>query len=112
MQESYTPEQASKLALEWCNKNKGWKRICDIADSDRLYKTWEEISAKERNKWISAYGEYSAEAAWKEFGRAPCKVPFGYISGKGEFYDDILKVPQWHNLMMVFKVGNFAEVWK
>jgi hypothetical protein len=101
--ESYTTEQAAALALEWCNKNPGWKRICDIENSDDLYKTWHELSEKEQWTWIQEFRD-RAEDAWLEFGRKPCKVPYGFISGKGEFYKNVLQVPPLHNLMMVFKV--------
>ena len=103
--ETYTTEQAAQRALEWCEANKGWKRICDIHDSDFLYKTWEELPKKIRQHWISQYGKYSAENAWREFGEAYCKVPNGFISGKGEFYENALDIPKFQNLMMVFKVG-------
>jgi hypothetical protein len=103
--ETYTPEQASQKAIEWCNANKGWKRICDIEDSDSLYKTFDELPKKVQNYWIDEYGKYNAENAWKEFGESYCKVPTGYVSGKGEFYENVLDVPRHHNLMMVFKVG-------
>lgn len=33
------------------------------------------------------------------------KLPHGFISGKGEFYDRITDVPLFHNLMMVLRVG-------
>lgn len=33
------------------------------------------------------------------------KLPHGFISGKGVFYDRITDVPPFHNLMMVFRVG-------
>jgi len=104
MDETYTPKQASQQAVEWCKGHSGWKRICDIEDSDSLYKTWDELSERDRNSWIADYGSYSAEAAWREFGRRPCKVPYGFISGKGEFYKNVLQVPTLHNLMMIFKV--------
>ncbi|MBL5772725.1 hypothetical protein HV436_18535 [Bacillus sporothermodurans] len=103
--ETYTTDQAAQKALEWCEVNKGWKRICDIEDSDSLYKTWDELPKKIKNYWIKAYGEYSAESAWKEFGESYCKFPKGFITGKGEFYENVLDVPLYHNLMMVFKVG-------
>lgn len=103
--ESYTTEQASSKALEWCKNNKGWKRICDIADSDNLYKTWDELPEKIKKSLIDEFGKYSAESAWREFGDSYCKVPFGFISGKGDFYDNILDVPKFHNLMTVFKIS-------
>ena len=104
MDETYTAEQALRKALEWCENHKGWKRICDIEDSDSLYKTWEELPKKIRQYWISRYGEYSADNAWREFGEAYCKVPEGFVSGKGEFFKNVLEVPKFHNMMMVFKV--------
>lgn len=103
-EETYTVEQASEHAKNWCKKHKGWKRICDIDDSDNLYKTWDELNEKIKRSWINEYGNYSAESAWLEFGRRPCKVPFGFITGKGEFYKDVRQVPLYHNLMMVYKV--------
>ena len=102
-EETYTTEQASQQALLWCQTHRGWQRICDIDNSDSLYKTWPELPQRERNSWIKAYGPHSAESAWQEFGIAPCKVPKGFISGKGEFYKDILQVPHYHNLMTVYK---------
>lgn len=105
MDESYTTEQASQHAVEWCKKHKGWKRICDIENSDSLYYNWDEIEKKEKDYWINSFGEYSAESAWREFGIAKCKVKKGYITGKGEFYKNILEVPLFHNLMTILKVG-------
>jgi hypothetical protein len=102
--ESYTTDQAAKHALDWCAKNTKWKRICDIKDSDALMKTWEELPAKVRKEWEREYPS-DPKYAWQEFGSAPCKVEFGFISGKGEFYSDVLAVPHLHNLMMIFKVG-------
>lgn len=101
--ESFNTDQAAQKALEWCKKHEGWKRICDIDDSDSLYKTWNDLTEKEQEPWIREYGS-SAEGAWGEFARKPCKVPHGYITGKGEFYKDILQVPLYHNLMTVYKV--------
>lgn len=104
MDEFFTTEQAAAHALSWCSKNPKWKRICDIPDSDSLYKTWEELPKKVRDSWTARYG-YDAESAWLEFGTRPCKVKYGYISGKGEFFRNILHVPRFHNVMMVFRVG-------
>lgn len=103
--ETYTTEQASQNAIEWCEKHPGWKRICDIENSDSLYKTWDELSDNVKKSWVDEYSKYSAESAWREFGKRPCKVPYGFITGKGEFYKDVLQVPLYHNLMMVFKVS-------
>jgi uncharacterized protein YegP (UPF0339 family) len=35
--EAYTAEQAAIKALEWCKQNPGWKRICDIENTDALH---------------------------------------------------------------------------
>lgn len=104
-QETYTTEQAATHAFLYCQTHKNWHRICDLETTDHLYKTWPELSQRERNQWIKAYGEYSAESAWQEFGTAPCKVPKAYITGKGEFYKDILQVPLSHNLMTIYKTS-------
>ena len=103
--ESFSSDDAANKAIKWCEKHKGWKRICDIKDSDILYKNWDELNKKVREYWIEEYGKYSAESAWREFGDRPCKVPYGFITGKGEFYKDVLKVPRLHNLMMIFKIS-------
>ncbi|WPS85643.1 hypothetical protein SMD22_00865 (plasmid) [Brevibacillus halotolerans] len=103
--ESYTTEQASQYALEWCNNNQEWKRICDIKNTNTLYYTFAEIPKKVQKQWIREFGEHSAESAWLESGKKPCKVPYGFITGKGEFYEDILQVPLHHNMMQVYKVG-------
>lgn len=103
--EQCTFEEVLDKSLEWCNQHPGWKRMCDIEDTDSLFKTWEELPKRSHDVWISAYGEYSAEKAWEEFGHKPCKVKYGHVSGKGEFYKDIRDIPLFHNSMMVFKVG-------
>jgi len=110
--EYYSPEQAALHAQRFCEENPGWKRICDISDSDSLYLTWEELPKKIRNSWIRDYGEYSAESAWREFGQAKCKVQFGHVSGKGDFYPnyEFVKAPIGHNGMMVFKVDEIKGV--
>lgn len=103
--ESFTADDAAVKAIEWCEKHSGWKRICDIDDSDSLYKTWNDLSKKEKRPWIRDFGELGAEDAWRELGRKPCKVPYGFVTGKGEFYEDILKVPLYHNIMQVYKIN-------
>lgn len=105
MEETYSFEDALKKSLEWCAKHPGWKRMCDIEDTDSLYKTWEEMPNSIKEQWINEYGEHYAESAWKEFGSKPCKVPYGFVTGKGEFYKRVSDVPRFHNFVMVFKVG-------
>lgn len=94
----YSVEQASKHASEWCKKHPAWMRICDLDDTDCYYVQWNELSERERNYWGS-------EDAYNELATKRQKVKTGHISGKGEFFSDILDVPRWHNSMMVFCVG-------
>lgn len=103
--EEYSTDEAAIHALRFCEKHPGWKRICDIGDTKSLYKTWEELSEREKRLWVKDYGTLGAEDAWNEFGSAPCKVQYGFISGKGKFYKKVTDVPHLHNLMMVFKVS-------
>jgi len=97
----YSAAQAAKHAEEWCKKNPEWRRICDIPDHTVFEKTYDEIPKRERAYWEKNGGE----ECWREFGTAKSKVLTGFISGKGEFFDHVLKVPLHHNMMMVFRVG-------
>jgi hypothetical protein len=101
--EYYSVEQAADHAKTWCERHPGWKRICDIENTDELYKTFSELSLKERRYWEKNYSD--PEDAWLELGRIPCKVPFGFITGRGDFFRNITQVTINHNLMMVFKVS-------
>jgi len=106
--ETYSPEQAAIHAIIWCQNNPGWQRICDIeGGSERLYPTWEELPNKIRKSWEDDYGRYAAETAWSEFGRKKCKVPYGFVTGKGEFYSSENQhlMPIEHSCMMVFKTS-------
>lgn len=96
-------EKIFRVALEWCEKHPGWKRICDIPDHESLYKTWSEIPAKVRRSYQDRYHE-SAEDAWKEFGPCFCKVPKGFVGTDGVFYPEITDVPTNTNACMVFKL--------
>lgn len=81
-----------------CKKHPAWLRICDMDDTNCYYVQWAELSDRERNSWGSEY-------AYNEWATKRKKVKTGFISGKGEFFFDILDVPRWHNSMMVFCVG-------
>ncbi|WP_420213464.1 hypothetical protein ACN8ZM_40335 (plasmid) [Burkholderia aenigmatica] len=96
--ETYSVEQASRHAVEFCRKNPAWMRICDIPDSDSYTVKWSELSKRDQEHWCS-------EFAYNEFARKRSKCKVGFVTGKGEFYDDVLKVPLYHNLMTVFRVG-------
>lgn len=97
----YSVDQASQHAAEWCKRNPAWRRICDIPDISVFEKTYDEIPKRERAYWDKNGGE----ECWREFGTGGTKVPTGFISGKGEFFDHVLKVPLHHNLMTVYRVG-------
>lgn len=103
--EEYCVNQAAAYALKFCEKYPKWKRICDIENQEYLYKVWEELSGKEQEPWINQYGALGAKEAWKEFGHAPCKVQFAFISGAGKFYKHVTDVPPLHNMMQIYKIG-------
>ena len=103
-EETFGTDQAAEKALIWCENHKGWKRICDIKDSDSLYKKWVDLTKEEKYPWVRDFG-ISADSVWNDNKGDTCKVPYGFISGEGEFYKDILQVPLFHNLMMIFKVN-------
>ena len=98
--ETYSPEQASEHAAHWCAKRPAWVRICDMPEGycDTLYVQWGELSPAKQVYWGSEY-------AYNEFASKKCKVPEGFISGKGEFFESVHDVPLFHNLMMVFRIG-------
>jgi hypothetical protein len=99
--EHYSVQQAAEHAIAWCKAHPGWQRICDIEDVDALYKSYAELPASDRRYWDRRGGENM----WLEFGRKPCKVLYGFVTAKGEFYRDILEVPLFHNLMTVYKTS-------
>ena len=100
MEETYTFEQVLQRSAEWCSKRPAWVRICDMPDDycKSLYVQWNELSATQQRQWGSEY-------AYAEFGIKRCKVRYGFVSGKGEFFEQITDVPRFHNSMMVFRVG-------
>jgi len=63
-------------------------RICDFPEGycDTLYVQWHELRATSQARWSSEY-------AYNEFADKRCKVPYGFISGKGEFYESVHDVP-------------------
>jgi len=103
MEKYYSAEQASQEAIKWCEKHPGWKRICDINDPIKLYKTWEELPKYIRRLWKRDFRS-SAKAMWEEYGNAICKVSFGFISGEGKYYRRCIDIPHGYNFMMGFKV--------
>jgi hypothetical protein len=102
-EKQFTTDQAAEHALKWCKNHPGWQRICDIEDPDTLYEQWGDLSPRIRRAWETEYRS-DAKDAWQEFGTAKCKVPTGFVSGAGFFYDNLLDVPAFHNSMMVFKI--------
>jgi hypothetical protein len=98
--ETCTFDQVLQQSADWCAGNPAWVRICDMPDGycDALHVQWNELSATQQRRWGSEYG-------YQEFGTKRCKVPYGFVSGKGGFYERITDVPLFHNSMMVFRVG-------
>lgn len=101
--EFYSVEQAFEHAKRYCEENKGWQPVSEIPDLDSLYLTWKELSKEEKSEWLQEYGSRYAENAWEAFGAKICRYPYGFISGKGEFYKDVLDIPLYHNHVMVIK---------
>lgn len=100
-----TVMQARERALEWCKRNRKWKRICDIPNSDSFTLSWNEIPKRDRAEWEQLYG-HSAEDAWRELScRNPCRHRYGFIGDDGNFYAEITLLPRLMNSMMVFEVG-------
>lgn len=96
---------ASQKALEWCNKNPKWSRICDIPDTSIYQKKWEDLSKKEQQEWIDCYSEETAKDHWKECATDTCNVKTGFINHKGKFFDNILEVAKEPcGFMMVYKI--------
>lgn len=97
-----------RVALEWCEKHPGWVRICDVADTSILYKTWDELPPRERKGWTDRYHE-SDEAAWNEFGYTPCKVPVGFVGTDGVFYPRITDIPTNTNGCQVYDLTGWSR---
>lgn len=104
MEKEYSFEDVLRESEIWCSRHPGWVRYCDIPDTDACYKTWEELSNRERRSWEKTY-QNCGKDAWEEFGTRPCKYPQGYVSGAGVFYRDVRLVPRFHNFMTVIKMG-------
>lgn len=101
----HSAEAASLAALRFCELNKGWKRICDLGyDSGRLYQTWDHLSGKEQQYWLTQYGEVGAKSAWEEMGTKKCLVPMLLIDGTGFTYQSITHVPPLVNTMTIYAV--------
>jgi hypothetical protein len=100
----FTTDQAAEQAVKWCKAHPGWQRICDIEDTDSLYEQWEDLPYRARKFWENECRS-DPKGSWQRFETAKSKVPTGFISGAGFFYDNALDVPACHNMMMVFKTG-------
>ncbi|QTD91789.1 hypothetical protein [Burkholderia anthina] len=98
--EFFSADQAAAHAAAWCKLHPSWIRICDLPPNytDNFYQQWEELSEGQRRRW-------GTRSMYNEFARKRRKVKEGFISGKGEFFDGVLDVPLFHNVMMVFRVG-------
>ena len=96
--EYFSVEQAKRHADEWCAKRSAWMPICDLGETDQYYVQWGELKRADKDYWESEYG-------YNEFAIKRCKIEFGFMSGKGEFYSDAMHVPCGHNFMMLFRVG-------
>ena len=98
MQDYYSPQQAREHADAWCAKHPAWVQIHEVEDTSQYYVQWAELSVTQQKYWESEYG-------YNEFATKARKIPMGFVTGKGEFFEDVCAVPFGHNLMMVLKVG-------
>jgi len=102
---SNTVDEASLKAKEWCKKNKGWERICDIPDYTIYNKTFEELSKSEKKEW-NEYHPSDPIGAWEEFGIKESKIRSGLIGSDGIFYNDIFEaIKNKMDFMTVMKTG-------
>lgn len=107
-----TPNQRAAFAAEdWCKRNPGWVRICDIPSDqyeEAVYYSWEKLPATQKRPWIRNY-KHDAQAAWENYGRTGTyKVPAGYIDETGNF----LTLMEWRTgdlagrgFMAIFNLG-------
>jgi hypothetical protein len=77
------------------DENRGWIRFDE---------QWEDLPYRARKFWENECRS-DPKGSWQRFETAKSKVPTGFISGAGFFYDNALDVPACHNMMMVFKTG-------
>ncbi len=101
----FTVADAKRHAEAFCHRNPTWRMICDLDEADYSPLPWSMLPREERRHWLRRYGS-SAPEAWAEFGtNKPMPYRMGYVSGAGEFFNDVLDVPRFHNLMTVVEVG-------
>lgn len=100
----YSTEDAANKAKAYCEKNKGWQRICDIENSDALMLAFEELPAKVQNAWKREYPS-NPKGMWEEFGSGISRHPYKFVSGAGEVFDKATDVPYGHQLMMIFNTS-------
>lgn len=96
-------------ALEWCEENPGWVRICDIPSEfyeDYIRMRWSDIDAGVKRRWIRAYGIANAQRAWEELAIAPSyRVPSGAVDDQGNFLTLEAYRKDMGSAMMVFKIA-------
>ena len=100
-----TTQNASLMAKEFCNKNKGWVRICDLEhDSEQLYQKWGDLTKKEKQPWIDEWGNKLAQEAWEETGYSKCKVPMLMVDSWGNTYKGFHEMKEIVNIMTIYKI--------
>lgn len=107
IRDRYRREDAAHRAAEWCARNAGWLRICDLTCAAALQRAYEALPEPVRDYWAQRGGF----AAWKikHSPRLTSRIDRGFVTGAGEFLRDISEVPIGHGMMMVFRLVD-AEV--
>jgi len=100
----YSVNDAARHAKTYCDKHKGWQRICDVKESEILSLRFDELPLREQRAWKNQCPT-APEDSWKEFGIAPSRHPFKFMSGAGEIYGKHIDVPSGHQVMMLFNTS-------
>lgn len=71
----------------WQKQNPDWQLICDLPEADSLYIQWDEITNRERMRWIGTYRR-DAREAFEEFSIKKCKVVKKFLNSDLELCDE------------------------
>lgn len=108
---SSTPNQrAAYFAAEWCARNPGWRRICDMTpeETDLVCNGFDDLPADQKQYWLETCDtEEAARTEYNTYYRKGYKKPAGFVMDSGKF----VSLDVWRSMdlrsrgfMMVFKV--------
>lgn len=103
-------QRAAVLAAEWCGRNPGWMRICDMTpeENELVCNGYDDLPVDQKQYWLEACGdEAAARTEYNTYYRKGYKKPVGFVMDTGEF----VGLDVWRSMdlrsrgfMMVFKV--------